>query len=405
MNELEIILDNISAIDDDGWALIAPYGEHLKTRVARVNGVLTEQKFLQVLDNDAASAMLSKENSLFRRIKRAVVGIPVYAGHPDLADHSPETLANKREKKIPIGVINKVRKGELGIEARFHLTPDGGIAVENQGCKFPSALWLCLANGETKNGATVVKPFKLLSVGLTAHPNISGVESLANARGAETQTQTEPDMKLLAGYLIAQGLVLANTEAPTEVQILEAIKTFHTAEAGKVVTLGNEKSTLAGQITKLETDLTAEKGKVATLENSRTDLSGKIVTLENAVKAERKGRAECAVDLAIHKGRLTIAEREAQILTLANAKNDAEFATAVTALLAKGKVVKLAGGSDTQVGKALANADAPSARDQYCDAIKAHMAANPDDGIMTAHKAVKTKFPALFDKMNEEKSS
>lgn len=49
-----LILCNATVIDDDGWALIAPFGEHPKTRLARVNGVPTEQKFIQVLDNAAA---------------------------------------------------------------------------------------------------------------------------------------------------------------------------------------------------------------------------------------------------------------------------------------------------------------------------------------------------------------
>jgi hypothetical protein len=197
-------------LDSDGWALIAPYGEHPKSRVARINGIPTEQKFLQVLDNASADKLMDNESGLFRTLKRALVGIPVYLGHPDLVEHSPETLANVGRKQ-DAGVVDKVRKGDRGIEAHFVLNQVGATAVEN-GAKFPSALWLVLPNGETKNGAAVCHPFKLLSVGLTDRPNISGVESLANARGAETQTQTEPDMKLLAGWLLAQGVALANVE-------------------------------------------------------------------------------------------------------------------------------------------------------------------------------------------------
>ena len=219
-DELNLILSNETALDDDGWALIAPFGEHAKTRIARVNGALREQKFIQVLDNDSADALLAKENSLFRKLKRALVGVPVYDGHPDLSDHSPETLANRAEKK-QIGVVDQVRKGALGIEAHFILSPDGATAVGN-GSKFPSALWLVLPNG-TRGDATVVKPFKLLSVGLTANPNISGVESLANARGSAEESNKKELMlrEQIIGALIGRGVVLAN-EA-TDQQIVAAI--------------------------------------------------------------------------------------------------------------------------------------------------------------------------------------
>ena len=41
-------------LDEDGWALIAPFGEHPKTRVVKKNGRLVEEKFIQVLDNQSA---------------------------------------------------------------------------------------------------------------------------------------------------------------------------------------------------------------------------------------------------------------------------------------------------------------------------------------------------------------
>jgi len=61
------VLANASAeaIDDDGWALIAPFGNHAKTRIYRENGLVKEQKFIQVLDNESADAMVGKEKSMF----------------------------------------------------------------------------------------------------------------------------------------------------------------------------------------------------------------------------------------------------------------------------------------------------------------------------------------------------
>jgi hypothetical protein len=212
MIEHEIILSNDVALDDDGWALIAPLGEWPKTRTAMVGGRPTQQRFIQVLDNDSADALVSKENSLFGRLKRAVIGIPVYRGHPDLRDHAPETVGNSGRKE-QIGVIDQVRKSARGVEGRFVLSPEGATAVEN-GAKFPSALWLVQPCGE-RDGATLARPFKLLSAGLTDKPNIAGVESLANSQ--ENMQLKE----LIIGALVGRGFELANETS--DQQLVEII--------------------------------------------------------------------------------------------------------------------------------------------------------------------------------------
>ena len=336
------------AIGDDGWALAAPFGEHLKVRKVVENGRVIEQRFLQVLDNEAADALLAKENSFFRKLKRSLVGIPVYKGHPDLADYAPETLGNQREKKEVIGVVDQVRKGSRGIDLHFALTPRGADAVENEGCKYPSILWLVLPNGNRMAAdgqpAIAVRPFKLVSAGLTPYPNISGVESLANAGGAGSPNNTEPDMKLIAGWLLAQGAVLANADAPNEMQVLEAFKTLHTSQAGQVTALGNEKQTLAGQITKIENERTIEKKRADTNATA-------LANAETARKVERAGRAEAVTDLAIAKGKLAVAGRDQQIAALENA---ADFAVEAAKLLSSATQYRMTG-ADVQSGKVLAN--------------------------------------------------
>src|SRR5579859_6208094 len=136
---LQLALDNTAAIDDEGWALIAPFGEHPKTRVFRENGRVREQKYVQVLDHAAADALLAREHSLFRKLKRALVGIPIYKGHGDLTDCDPKAVTYEHEK-IKLGVIERIRKTARGIEARFSLDVDGAAAVA-AGWKLPSAFW------------------------------------------------------------------------------------------------------------------------------------------------------------------------------------------------------------------------------------------------------------------------
>jgi len=43
----ELFLDNSAELDEDGWALIAPYGEHPKTRVYTEGGRVKEQNLFR----------------------------------------------------------------------------------------------------------------------------------------------------------------------------------------------------------------------------------------------------------------------------------------------------------------------------------------------------------------------
>ncbi len=230
----ELVLDNAAALDDDGWALIAPFGRHPKTRVFTDAGQVKEQQFIQVLDNESADAMVGKENSFFSKLKRALVGIPVFKGHGDLKDHDPKALGN--EQKIKLGVVDQIRKSERGIEAHFALDNDGAAAVA-AGWKLPSALWLVLpignevqANGQN---AILARPFKLISVALTQFPNIPGVESLANQAGpgptvkpagpgptVPTATINQNETMLheqIVGLLIGKKVALSNAAPDSEI--------------------------------------------------------------------------------------------------------------------------------------------------------------------------------------------
>jgi cell division protein FtsB len=402
IEEIPLLLENDAAtLDDEGWALIAPFGEHPKTRVVKKNGTLVEEKFIQVLDTESADQLLSRENSLFRRIRRAVVGIPVYKGHPDLRDYAPETAGAAVKKEI-IGTIDRVRKTGRGMAAHFVLTPAGADAVENEGCKYPSALWLAQPIGK-RGDATLARPFKLLSAGLTAHPNISGVESLANTltrpdghrlpsdgRGqSEGQPQQkEPDMKLIAGWLLAQGAALANAESPTESQVLEALQKLHTAKAGEVTSLGNEKSTLAGENTDLKSQISNLNSTSRALENEKADLKAQIASLKS-------GRATTVVDLAIARGKLNVAERGARIEALGNAQ---DFEKEAAALLGSATRYRTAGSAES--GKILSNQGTDGdPREEYCASVERHMKETGETDPIKAHHAVMQRNPGLAEKL------
>ena len=226
MNVVEYLLDNDAAIDADGWALIAPFGEHAKTRTLKRDGKWVEEKFIQIVDNEAVDALVSGENTFFRKMLRAVVGIPIFnRGHPDLRDHlrpGEQTLDNSRDK-VHLGVIDRVRKSDRGVEAHFVLNNDGADAVEKKGWKFPSALWKAQCVGE-RAGVILARPFKLLSACLTPNPNIGSVESLANEKeriGSYKQVLKEQ----LIGALIGLGIPLANDASDSAV-VQAVVKTI-----------------------------------------------------------------------------------------------------------------------------------------------------------------------------------
>ncbi|MGA2243808.1 MAG: phage protease [Verrucomicrobiota bacterium] len=222
----ETLQNDATAMDDDGWALIAPFGRHPKTRTYAENGQAKSQKFIQVLDNESADEMVGSENTLFRKLKRALVGIPVFKGHGDLKEHDPKALAN--DEKIKLGVVDKIRKSGRGIEAHFNLDNDGAEAVQ-AGWKLPSALWLVQPIGN-EGDSILARPFKLLSVALTQFPNISGVESLANQATAKTDPNEKPTnqppthMALkdnLIGLLLGRGTKLPDNA--TDEQVFAAL--------------------------------------------------------------------------------------------------------------------------------------------------------------------------------------
>ncbi len=396
-----LILANHAALDDDGWALIAHAREHPKTRqVIGAGGRMEEQRFIQVLDNESADALLAAENSFFRSLKRALIGIPVYRDHPDLADYAPETAA-RRQPKTVIGVIDRVRKGDRGIEAHFALTPDGAAAVENDGAKFPSALWLVKPFGR-RDDSTLVRPFRLISAGLTPFPNISGVESLANARPTEPAATAEPTQEntmikqLIIGWLAAKGVILANDA--TDQAVLDAVQKHDTGHITAATALGNEKTTLAGTITTLENERT-QLTQSRDAEKARADQAVTALANEQtARKAERHGRAAAVVDLAITQGRLAVAQREAQITALENA---ADFAAEAKKLLASAATHKTTTAGSTESGKVLANtSETPQAEyDRHFKTALENCAGDP----IRAHSQVMA-IPGLAEKLRAKRN-
>jgi hypothetical protein len=175
---------------------------------------------------------------------------------------------------------------------------------------------------------------------------------------------------LLIGWLAAQGIVLANDAS--DQSVVAAVQKAATKSKEEATALGNGRDSASSQ--------------VVALTNERDNLKTALSNEQAATKAERKSAAILAVDLAIQRGRKTVAERDAAITALENSK---DFAADSGTLLAGKAVVKISGQS-TESGKVLANDEEVALHNEYNKALQMEMIATGQD-IIKAHRNVMTK--------------
>ncbi|HEX3855955.1 MAG TPA: phage protease [Verrucomicrobiae bacterium] len=416
-----LALDNALTLDSDGYALLAPFGEHKKERIANINGTLVHEKYIQIVDQQSVDAVLANEKgtNIFAKLKHALVKRPIYRDHPDLKLYAPETVQSQtsNNRMSPLGVNDACRKSDRGLEFRPLLSPEGATAVSEDGCKYPSAVFMLKKTGIVRDGGWIeVRPFALASIGLTANPNISGVDSLANAKDAAKQTDENKQPKtsdtimkqLLIGWLAAQGVTLANDAA--DQAVFDAFNKEMLTRTTSITALGNDKQTLTGTVN----TLTGDKTKLVTGAALPTDLvtaANTIIALENAKTDSTKLRRqffEARVDLNITQGKTPVADRTKEIDALLALGND-KVDTALTALDAR--PVKFAVASQVDAKRKNA-AGAPTTVAQAREEILT--LANSDDKYRKlemgeAMKLIEKDRPDLFEvlraKPSEEKTT
>ena len=305
------LANELAVEESDGWALI-PYGEW------------PHEEGLQRFGRTEAEEMVGYFNNPWNRIKRALVGMPIYRGHPDLP-----ALANQYPDKTVYGYILAMEARAAGLALRLVLSEAGAALVNEKGLTKFSPHWLAKMLG-METGRKIYAPVFMKSIGLTDRPNIA-VTSLVNAvpaGPADTNPQSKPAMnKLILALLAALGRPLAN-EA-TETQITEAL-----TSAVPVAT-----SLLARpEPTALANEQTARTGAEAKVTELTTALANEKTALANekaAHLAAVEAHATTLVNHAITAGRITEAQKP---VWLARLKRD--FATESVALANEQKAVK-----------------------------------------------------------------
>lgn len=335
--ESRLGLANALTIDAEGWAII-PYGDSHHNAAdgrAAANDPVPEnlrRGVIQRFDRAAAETIVADFRSLWGRVKRALVGLPVYRGHPD----APR-FANLFPDRAPRGTIAEMRVTDEGLQLRPVLTETGAAEVEGGLGEFSPYWDLTLVEGADPSGLPVYRPTRLHSIGLVRRGNIPGL----------SLTNDSPAMKqLLLRLLAALGI-----EVPADA----ADDAF-----GPHVERALEKlnaATQAAEQTKTAANASAQslaeaKARITALESEKGTLAAANTQAQAALRSEREARAALVVDRAIAEGRVAPAERAARCTTLANA---ADFGAEAAALQ------KLPAGLRTRT--ALADLG-PSGRDQ-----------------------------------------
>jgi hypothetical protein len=337
---------NEVTLSTDGWAVVSPYGD------------FPHAAGMQRVTKESAERIVKDFKSFWGRIKRAIVGLPIFRGHPDCP-----SLANQYPDKAAYGMFADLEAREDGLYGRPVLNSTGADLVERDGLRFLSPYWevMEIAN---ENGRPVYSPVKLLSVGLTSKPNIPG-PSLTN-----DTSKDDMDRKTVIALL---GL----PNEATDEQITAAIAALKES-AGKAVTLENEKKTSTVDLAKSKQDLELAQKQAGDIK----------INFAN----ERSARIDLLVSAAEKDGRITPAEADGWKTALANESTFDAKAKELAELKAKMHTQAVTG----NVGdRKVSAANARELTDKLVALTNEHMQKH-GVGWDDAWRAVKTQHPDLF---------
>lgn len=275
-------------MDEHGWTVI-PFGQW------------PHAKGLQNFGKDQATSIFNAWHSMMGVFKRAVVGYPVYKGHPDVPG-----LENEFPDKQEYGQIADMEVRSNGLAIKQVLS-NAGAELVKAGWKFISPFWDAEPTG-TRDGHILWSPFKINSIGLVKRPNIPN-HSLANS-------------STMNKALIA--LLKLATDA-TDDQVVAA-----------VTTLANNAATGATSLANAETARTTAETAAATAKTA-------LETANTALANEKAARVTDALEGAVKTGRITIADKPVWKTRL-----ETNFATESVALANMAPTVKVTGTAEQQ---------------------------------------------------------
>lgn len=273
-----------------GKYLIAPFGDWK-------NGDIVQR-----VDASAAENLKRNMAAVWAMVKSDIENpCPVHYEHPDDLDGEE---VPKVVDKTPYGRVRSLEIRDDGIYAEIEWLP--GFET------LPKRLQISPRWNADPLGGGIVRPVRLISIGLTRRPNISRTSFVNNADGNapipnfETQ-QKEPymDKEILT--------LLGYTE--DEVQ-----KIIDKAEGAPTDVLDRIKKALTDKAT-LENELAAAKGETAEKEKEAEEAKQQLANSKDALKASQAARAKLVVANAVRAGKIAEFQRASAEAILANAEN------------------------------------------------------------------------------------
>lgn len=350
---------NALSVGDDGFALLAPFGDS-RYSIPTKDGV---KVVIQRITKENATEMVNAFNSVVGKVLRWAKGAPIYLGHPD-----DSVTGHRYPVKEPMGMFSDLQVRENGLYVRPLFNDKGAAVLERPDKMFFSGRWPVKHTGE-KDGMPVFEPTSVTSIGITRNPNLP-TEML-------NETPNIMDKSKLIALLAKAGVTLSN-EA-TDEAILAELDKLNAAKTDAVTQLANER----------QAKESAEK---------------KAAELETTFANERKTQAAELIASKLTEGAITAAEK-----SLWEKRLETNFVNEAPALRALGVKVKTSAnpavdGSRSRLPQANTEAGAKLiqfANAKMDEARKANPTGSPADHWRAAYKAASDENPALVEQLNK----
>lgn len=296
----DLTLENEFTIDNEGWALLAPFGDSRYTFDA---GAGKRVEVIQRITKDTANRMVEAWNSTLSRVKRFFRGGPIYAGHPDRPGF--EHLYPDKEVK---GLFNELQVRDNGLYVRPIFNDSGAKLLGGPRKLYFSGRWPARQTA-TLNGLPVYEPFAVTSIGLTPNPNLptemlnSKTDGGSSDDGAGAQGTTHQSMnerlKLISALAALKILNLTNDS--TDDQVVTEVTNLQ-QRAATATTLSNEKTTLTGNLAARDSEIADLKKKVGDQSAEFSNERGKL--LDHILGQAQTAGTITEADRKVWKGRL-----------------------------------------------------------------------------------------------------
>ena len=309
-----IYFANDISIGGDGWAMVVPIGDHPSLALTvQPDGKIKKQMSIQRITQASAEAMVTEFNNSRKGLRKFFKGLPIFVGHPD-----GPGMAKRYPDKEPKGIFSALEVRADGLYGQPVFTNEGSALVDGQSPQFKAfsaRLVDSVPDGDV-NGQPVFTPTKIVSVGLTNHPQLpvhffNSDDTLADT--AEITPHTNKMKKKLIAVCALLGIQFANEnadDAATEAA-LDQVNTKVTEFANTQTTIKQKLMTL-GRLLGLEfaneAAIPDPAAAIVQMEEKVKTVTGRVTSLETEFANERQARITDIIGHGLKTGVITGAE-------------------------------------------------------------------------------------------------